>query len=69
MHFAVSGLQHPSGPVRESSERIIVGLYRDKGRDVRRYLPPGDSSTRKNMIYRHLFETFERIDNEDRVGI
>lgn len=65
MPFAVSTLQHPSGPVRETGERIIVGLYREKGREVRRYLPSSDTSARKNMIYRQLFDTFERIDEEN----
>lgn len=67
MPFAVSTLQHPSGPVRETGERIIVGLYREKGREVRRYLPSSDTSARKNMIYRQLFDTFERIDEENQV--
>ncbi|GAB6024051.1 hypothetical protein CHUAL_008771 [Chamberlinius hualienensis] len=62
MTFCVPALQHPTGPVREIAERIIIQLYMIKGREVRKYLPPNDAPTRRNMIYRNLFETIDALD-------
>lgn len=66
MAFAVPALQHPSGSVREAAERIIINLYKMKGREVRRYLPAEEERTRRNTLHRHLYEELDRIEAEER---
>ncbi|XP_071448433.1 centrosomal protein of 104 kDa [Hetaerina americana] len=57
-----SGLHHPSEAVRKASERILIQVYQVNPRVVRKQLPPEDDLTRRNLLYRHLFQEFERID-------
>ncbi len=64
MQFCVDALKHNSGDVREKSEKIIVRLYKDVGSPVKDYLPPDDEKTRKNVLYKQLFEAFDRIDGK-----
>ena len=63
MGFCTTAIQHNSGDVREKAERIIVALYRD-GAPVKDFLPPDDEKTRKNVLYKLLFEAFDKIDGK-----
>ena len=50
--------------MRESAELLIVVLYRNEDKQVvRSYLPPDDMKTRKNVLYKRLFEKLDKIDN------
>ena len=50
--------------MRERAERIIVALYKDVGQPVKEFLPPDDEKVRRNMLYKLLFEAFDRIDGK-----
>ncbi|XP_050668136.1 centrosomal protein of 104 kDa isoform X2 [Leptidea sinapis] len=57
-----AGVQHAAGSVRAAAERILLTAYARSPRVVRAQLPPDDAVTRRNLIYRHLFQQFDRID-------
>ena len=42
--------------------RIILDVYQFKGDPVRSFLPPDNDNTRKNVLYKQIFEGFDRID-------
>jgi hypothetical protein len=42
--------------------RVILDLYRQHQALVLEHLPPDDSSTRKNLLYKTIFEGFAKID-------
>jgi centrosomal protein CEP104 len=60
--FGSSGLHHPSEPVRKVAERVLILVYHINPRAVRKALPPDDELTRRNLLYRHLFAEFDRLD-------
>ncbi|XP_025832846.1 centrosomal protein of 104 kDa [Agrilus planipennis] len=60
--FGSSGLHHPAEAVRKVAERILVLVYRVNPRLVRKQLPPDDDITRRNLLYRQLFQEFDKID-------
>lgn len=62
--FGLSGLHHPAEPVRKMAEKILVLVYHSNPRLVRRQLPPDDDVTRRNILYRHLMQEFDRVDKE-----
>ena len=64
MLFCTNAIQHNSGEVRDKAERIIISLYKQNGAPVKGYLPPDIEKTRKNVLYKKLFETFDRIDGK-----
>ena len=64
MKFCTVALAHTAGEVREKAEKIIVALYKDRGMPVKNFLPPDDEKTRKNVLYKQLFEAFDRIDGK-----
>lgn len=64
MTFCTTACQHHAGEVRELAEKIIVQLYRDVGEPVKDHLPPDDERTRKNVLFKQLFEAFDRIDGK-----
>lgn len=64
MKFSVNALQHHSGPVRTATEAFIIKLYRQNGSPVRNFLPTDDDKTRRNTLYRQLFEAFDQIDGK-----
>nr|KAG5692452.1 hypothetical protein BaRGS_010162 [Batillaria attramentaria] len=64
MGFCTVALQHNAGEVREVTERIIKQLYRDVGAPVKNFLPPDDEKTRKNTLWRMLFEYFDKVDGK-----
>ncbi|XP_059055953.1 centrosomal protein of 104 kDa [Achroia grisella] len=57
-----AGAQHAAGSVRAAAERLLLAAYARSPRVVRAQLPPDDAVTRRNLIYRHLFQQFDRID-------
>lgn len=62
MKFSVSALEHRVYEVREAAVRVILDLYRQHPASVLEHLPAEDSSTRRNVLYRTLFEGFARVD-------
>ena len=62
--FGLSGLHHPAEAVRKMAEKILVLVYHFNPRLVRRQLPPDDDVTRRNILYRHLMQEFDRVDSE-----
>ncbi|KAK6175357.1 hypothetical protein SNE40_013840 [Patella caerulea] len=64
MPFCVEVLNHHSADVRDPAERIIKMLYRDVGAPVKDYLPPDDEKSRKNTLWRQLFEYFDKVDGK-----
>ena len=64
MKYCTVAIQHNAGEVREKAEKIIVALYRDVGAPVKDFLPPDDEKTRKNVLYKQLFEAFDKIDGK-----
>ena len=64
MRFCTQAIRHTAGEVRERAERIIVALYKDVGQPVKEFLPPDDEKVRRNMLYKLLFEAFDRIDGK-----
>ena len=64
MNFCVVALQHTSADVRQVAERIIKALYREVGQPVKEYLPPDDDKSRKNTMWRLLFEYFDKVDGK-----
>ncbi|XP_075406491.1 centrosomal protein of 104 kDa [Tenrec ecaudatus] len=64
MRFAVSALAHRVCEVRETAVRVILDLYKQHQAFVLEYLPPDDSSTRKNVLYKTIFEGFAKIDGK-----
>ncbi|XP_060738010.1 centrosomal protein of 104 kDa [Tachysurus vachellii] len=62
MLFLAGALEHCAATVRELAVRIIQMMYHLHGRSILSYLPPDDPSTRKNILYKHLFDSFAKID-------
>jgi len=62
MSFLTVSLEHTSGDVRETTEKIIIQLYMDVGDIVRNYLPADSDRTRKSLLYKQLFTEFDKID-------
>nr|XP_018865866.3 centrosomal protein of 104 kDa isoform X3 [Gorilla gorilla gorilla] len=62
MKFSVSALEHRVYEVREMAVRIILDMYRQHQASILEYLPPDDSNTRKNILYKTIFEGFAKID-------
>ncbi|XP_075802010.1 centrosomal protein of 104 kDa isoform X1 [Microtus pennsylvanicus] len=62
MKFALSALEHKVYEVRETAVRIILDLYRQHPALTLEHLPPEDSSTRRNLLYKAIFEGIAKID-------
>lgn len=62
MKFAVRALEHRVYQVREMAVCVILDLYRQHHADVLEYLPPDDSTSRKNILFKTIFEGFAKID-------
>ncbi|XP_008850899.1 centrosomal protein of 104 kDa isoform X2 [Nannospalax galili] len=62
MKFAVSALEHRVYEVRETAVRVILDMYRQHPALTLEHLPPDDSSTRRNLLYKAIFEGFAKID-------
>lgn len=61
-----SGIHHPAEPVRKVAERILLLVYKVNPRLVRKQLPPDDDITRRNLLYRQLFNEFDKLDLQRR---
>ncbi|KAJ7306573.1 hypothetical protein JRQ81_009937 [Phrynocephalus forsythii] len=62
MRFATGALEHRVNEVRETAMRIILDMYRQHRAAILDYLPPDDANTRKNVLYKTLFDGFAKID-------
>nr|KAF6294230.1 centrosomal protein 104 [Pipistrellus kuhlii] len=62
MKFAVRALEHRVYQVREMAVCVILDLYQQHRADVLGYLPPDDSTSRKNILLKTIFEGFAKID-------
>ncbi|XP_026645814.1 centrosomal protein of 104 kDa isoform X2 [Microtus ochrogaster] len=62
MKFALNALEHKVYEVRETAVRIILDLYRQHPALTLEHLPPEDSSTRRNLLYKAIFEGIAKID-------
>ncbi|XP_072537643.1 centrosomal protein of 104 kDa [Salminus brasiliensis] len=62
MRFLVGALEHSAASVRELAVRIVQAMYRHHGYAVLNYLPSDDSSVRKTVLYKNLFDSFAKID-------
>lgn len=63
LSFLTQGpLRHTAGEVRDKAERLIVSLYEHVGAPVKEYLLNSDEKTRKSLLYKQLFKSFDRID-------
>ncbi|XP_074190310.1 centrosomal protein of 104 kDa isoform X2 [Rhinolophus sinicus] len=62
MKFSVGALEHRVYEVRETAVRIILDMYKQHRALTLDYLPPDDSSTRKNVLYKTIFEGFAKLD-------
>ncbi|KAM9685665.1 centrosomal protein of 104 kDa isoform 5-T6 [Trichechus inunguis] len=64
MRFSVSALAHRVYEVRETAVRIILDMYKQHRAFILEYLPPDDNNTRKNILYKTIFEGFAKIDGK-----
>uniref|UniRef100_A0A7M4F2R0 Centrosomal protein of 104 kDa n=2 Tax=Crocodylus porosus TaxID=8502 RepID=A0A7M4F2R0_CROPO len=64
MRFATGALEHRVYEVRDTALRIIFGMYRQHRTVILNYLPPDDANTRKNVLYKTLFDGFTKIDGK-----
>ncbi|XP_048417121.1 centrosomal protein of 104 kDa isoform X1 [Stegostoma tigrinum] len=62
MKFVAGALQHTASEVRDTAVRIVLEMYRQHRSAVLPYLPPDDTSTRRNVLYKSLFDGFAKID-------
>ncbi|EMP25936.1 hypothetical protein UY3_16933 [Chelonia mydas] len=62
MRFATGALEHRVYEVRDTALRIIFDMYRQHQAIILDYLPPDDANTRKNVLYKTLFDGFTKID-------
>ncbi|XP_032158667.1 centrosomal protein of 104 kDa isoform X2 [Mustela erminea] len=62
MKFSVSALEHRVYEVREAAVRVILDMYKQHRALILDYLPPDDTTTRKNVLYKTIFEGFAKID-------
>nr|XP_020731793.1 centrosomal protein of 104 kDa isoform X4 [Odocoileus virginianus texanus] len=62
MRFSVQALEHRVREVREAAVGMILDLYAQHRALVLEYLPPDDSTTRRNILYKTIFEGFAKID-------
>lgn len=62
----ISGINHPTEGVRKIAERVLLLVYRVNRRLVRKLVPPDDDVTRRNLMYRQLFQEFDKIDSEEK---
>ena len=60
--FSVQALEHHAKEVRDIATRIILEAYQWRGDAVRPFLPDDTENTRKNVLYKQIFEGFDRID-------
>ncbi|KAK2851131.1 hypothetical protein Q5P01_007407 [Channa striata] len=64
MTFCTPALEHSAPTVREAGLRIVLSMYQQHGTAVLSYLPPNNAATRKNILYKTLFDGFAKIDGK-----
>ncbi|XP_076860081.1 centrosomal protein of 104 kDa isoform X2 [Brachyhypopomus gauderio] len=64
MRFLAGALEHSAASVRELAVCIVQVMYRLHGNMVRNYLASDDVSTRNNILYKNLFDSFAKIDGQ-----
>ncbi|XP_077314401.1 centrosomal protein of 104 kDa isoform X1 [Lithobates pipiens] len=62
MKFALGALDYTMAEVRDKAVHIILYLYRLNRSQVLEHMPPDDAGTRKNLLYKTLFDGFAKID-------
>ncbi|KAI1892582.1 hypothetical protein AGOR_G00135060 [Albula goreensis] len=62
MQFSMGALEHSASEVREKAVQIILAMYQQHRSAVLELLPPNDASTRKNILYKNIFDGFAKID-------
>ncbi|KTF84350.1 hypothetical protein cypCar_00027574, partial [Cyprinus carpio] len=55
------GLEHSDASVQERSVGVVQAMYGLHGKAVLNYLPPDDTSTRKNVLYKNLFDSLAKL--------
>ncbi|CAB4039386.1 Hypothetical predicted protein, partial [Paramuricea clavata] len=63
MKFLLPALDHASGGVRDAAVKLIFELYKLKA-PVKGFLPADEPTTRKNPLYRSIFDGFDKIDGK-----
>ncbi|KAM4609915.1 centrosomal protein of 104 kDa [Polymixia lowei] len=64
MKFCAGALEHSASEVREVAVHIVLTMYQQHKGAILRYLPANDTATRKNFLYKNLFDGFARIDGK-----
>ncbi|XP_068190623.1 centrosomal protein of 104 kDa isoform X2 [Antennarius striatus] len=62
--FCTAAFAHSSPVVREKAVDIMLSLYQQHRTAVLSHLPPNDAATRKNFLYKTLFDGFAKIDGK-----
>ncbi|XP_014001138.1 centrosomal protein of 104 kDa isoform X3 [Salmo salar] len=62
IQFCTGALQHSASEVRETVVLIILAMYRLHKTAILSYLPANYAATRKNVLYKNIFDGFARID-------
>ncbi|KAK3743942.1 hypothetical protein QZH41_020283, partial [Actinostola sp. cb2023] len=64
MQVTVPALNHNNGDVRDTAVNLIFQLYKKVKEPIKSYLPNDEPATRKNPLYRSIFDGFDRIDGK-----
>ena len=64
--FGLSAVDNPNEGVRSAGARLMILLYPEDPRLVRKLLPADSKKTRKSLTYRTLFSEFDKIDGKVR---
>ncbi|XP_075695608.1 centrosomal protein of 104 kDa isoform X2 [Rhinoderma darwinii] len=62
MKFALGALDYTTAEVRDRAVRIILYLYQQDRAQVLEHMPTDDTTIRKNILYKTLFDGFSKID-------
>ncbi|XP_053307348.1 centrosomal protein of 104 kDa [Spea bombifrons] len=62
MKLAIGALEYTTSEVRDKAVRMILYLYKQHRSQVLGYMPTDDSNTRRNILYKTLFDGFAKID-------
>ncbi|XP_061115101.1 centrosomal protein of 104 kDa [Conger conger] len=62
MQFSAGALEHSAAEVREKAVHIVLAMYRQHRSAVLDFLPPNDAKTRRNILYKNIFDEFAKIE-------
>ncbi|KAJ8371149.1 hypothetical protein SKAU_G00111770 [Synaphobranchus kaupii] len=68
MQFSRGALDHSAAEVREKAVHIILAMYRQHRSAVLDFLPSDDATTRRNILYKNIFEELAKIDGRPRAS-